>query len=423
MPRADPPVFRAKECECQCPDPHVHPAGCSVPLSPWPPSPWARQPASRASRVSSPPGRPPPARRSCGRPFPPGHQQHPRHRARERGLPDHLRPGSAGDLPQRDARPEGELLQNYYAIGHVSLDNYIARDLRPGPHTRLTRLDCAPRLGLRRHGAGNSDARTARPIPARSTATAASSRRRADDRQPARSAYPPNPSTNLRVLAGVRRGHGQRPGPRRGHSRPAGRHRLRAPDRGRRGHSRFCRRPTDQYATRHNPFVYFHSIIDNTAECERQRRPARAPWAPTRSMAHSPAGHLAHDFSKATTPKFAFITPNLCDDGHDATCTGTNMEGTPPAGSSVRTSGSSTRCHSSWPRRRTRAATCWWSSPSTRPRSTRGQPYTTACCNEQPGPNRASPGQAGGGPEHPGPGRRVDRGAPVQLEVHKAGER
>jgi phosphatidylinositol-3-phosphatase len=24
----------------------------------------------------------------------------------------------------------------------------------------------------------------------------------------------------------------------------------------------------DQYADRHNPFIYFHSVIDNTAECD-----------------------------------------------------------------------------------------------------------------------------------------------------------
>jgi hypothetical protein len=63
---------------------------------------------------------------------------------------------------------------------------------------------------------------------------------------------------------------------------------------------------TDQYATRHDPFVYFHSIIDNTARCN---------------------GHvvslnlLSQDLaSAASTPNFVFITPDLCSDGHDATC-------------------------------------------------------------------------------------------------------
>jgi hypothetical protein len=40
-------------------------------------------------------------------------------------------------------------------------------------------------------------------------------------------------------------------------------------------------------------------------------------------------GHLAHDLhSVAATPRFMFVTPNLCNDGHDATCAGPNVEGT-----------------------------------------------------------------------------------------------
>lgn len=72
---------------------------------------------------------------------------------------------------------------------------------------------------------------------------------------------------------------------------------------------------TDQYAARHNPFVYFHSILD----------------VPGRCAAHvGPLPPLADDLgSVATTPNFSWITPNLCDDGHDATpCKGTNTKGT-----------------------------------------------------------------------------------------------
>jgi hypothetical protein len=61
----------------------------------------------------------------------------------------------------------------------------------------------------------------------------------------------------------------------------------------------------DQYASRHNPFVYFHSIIDS-ADC---------------SANVVNLTHLQQDLrSVATTPNFVFITPNLCDDGHDAPC-------------------------------------------------------------------------------------------------------
>jgi hypothetical protein len=76
--------------------------------------------------------------------------------------------------------------------------------------------------------------------------------------------------------------------------------------------------PTDQYTTRHNPFVWFHSIIDNTAECDANVVPL-GPLAANGTP--SPSGHLAHDLgSLKTTPRFGFITPNLCNDGHDALC-------------------------------------------------------------------------------------------------------
>jgi hypothetical protein len=62
----------------------------------------------------------------------------------------------------------------------------------------------------------------------------------------------------------------------------------------------------DQYAARHNPFVYFHSIIDDPARCA----------AHVVDLKALPAD-LA---SEKTTPAFSFISPNLCNDGHDAPC-------------------------------------------------------------------------------------------------------
>jgi hypothetical protein len=64
---------------------------------------------------------------------------------------------------------------------------------------------------------------------------------------------------------------------------------------------------TDQYAARHNPFVYFHSLIDSGA-CASHVVPLNDNTLPK---------DLA---SIATTPNYAFITPNLCDDGHDVPC-------------------------------------------------------------------------------------------------------
>jgi hypothetical protein len=61
----------------------------------------------------------------------------------------------------------------------------------------------------------------------------------------------------------------------------------------------------DQYAARHDPFVYFHSIIDSVS-CN------------TNVVA---LDRLPEDLrAAATTPSYSFITPNLCHDGHDSPC-------------------------------------------------------------------------------------------------------
>jgi len=61
----------------------------------------------------------------------------------------------------------------------------------------------------------------------------------------------------------------------------------------------------DQYAARHDPFVYFHSVLDG----------------PDCASNVIPLDRLAADLkSVETTPVFSFITPNLCHDGHDEPC-------------------------------------------------------------------------------------------------------
>ena len=62
----------------------------------------------------------------------------------------------------------------------------------------------------------------------------------------------------------------------------------------------------DQYATRHDPFMYFHSVIDDHANCAAHVVNLSALAADLQSV--------------ATTPNYAFITPNLCHDGHDEPC-------------------------------------------------------------------------------------------------------
>lgn len=80
----------------------------------------------------------------------------------------------------------------------------------------------------------------------------------------------------------------------------------------------------DQYAARHNPFAYFHSLIDAPGGVgSTTPSPCQANVTPLSTL----AGDLA---SSASSPTYSFITPNLCDDGHDAPCRGPGAEGANP---------------------------------------------------------------------------------------------
>jgi hypothetical protein len=64
-------------------------------------------------------------------------------------------------------------------------------------------------------------------------------------------------------------------------------------------------RAGDQYATKHNPFVYFHSIID-TPSCAKN---------------DVDLNQLPGDMADvSSTANYIFITPDLCSDGHDEPC-------------------------------------------------------------------------------------------------------
>jgi hypothetical protein len=90
----------------------------------------------------------------------------------------------------------------------------------------------------------------------------------------------------------------------------------------------FTAEAADGYATRHDPFVYFHSIIDNTTECNQDVVPLGDTSGNLPAGALPGTTGLVTDLqSVATTPNFSFITPNLCDDGHDYPCTNTTGAG------------------------------------------------------------------------------------------------
>jgi hypothetical protein len=199
---------------------------------------------------------------------------------------------------QKALVPQGALLRQYYGTGHVSLDNYISMISGQAP-TRDTANDCLPgltglvgnyndleQLGTAANGqvvAGGGCIYPAavKTLADQMTAAGLSWKAYMEDmgNDPARER-----STCGHPEIGV------------------------GTDNTNTAEGPSAAVPTgDAYATRHNPFVYFHSIIDSP-ECS--RRVVSLP-------------QLKHDLAhKETTPSLVFITPNLCHDAHDGAGTG-----------------------------------------------------------------------------------------------------
>jgi phosphatidylinositol-3-phosphatase len=130
-----------------------------------------------------------------------------------------------------------------------------------------------------------------------------------------------------------------------------------------------------QYATRHDPFVYFRSIISRPSYCKAHVKPLAA---------------LTSDLRKtSTTRTLSYLTPDLCHDAHDAHC----ADGGPGG---------------------LRAANQWFKtwipkilhSPAfkadgllviTADESEGVQEDSQGCCGEGPGPNAGRPGIDGPG--------------------------
>jgi len=151
---------------------------------------------------------------------------------------------------------------------------------------------------------------------------------------------------------------------------------------------------TDGYVTRHDPFVWFHSIIDDTAVCDANV----VPLGPLGSNGKpSSSGRLVKDFSKvSTTPSFSFITPSVCNDGHDAVCISPSAAGGTTGGLVAA---------NAW-------LEAWMPTILTSPAYKAGQMMVVitadeadldatndaaSCCNEQPGPNVSEAGGTGPG--------------------------
>ena len=128
----------------------------------------------------------------------------------------------------------------------------------------------------------------------------------------------------------------------------------------------------DQYAVRHNPFMYFASVTGS----------------PTCAQHVVDLSQLTSDLAQSsTTANLTYITPNLCHDGHDAPC----VDGQPGGLASV----------DAWMK-------AWvptiLASPAfkadgvlviTADESDGPQADSSACCGEGPGPNTPLPGITG----------------------------
>jgi hypothetical protein len=309
-------------------------------------------------------------------------------------------PGSPATYLNGTLRAKGELLQNYYAIGHNSLDNYIAQVSGQSP-TEDTQADCADN-GF---AFANVSPGTPAPDPALDPgqvvgegcvypASVETIAGQLDAK------YPPNPTTHVASWRAYEQDMGNTPARDGGTPDPSGgtdcgHPAIGAPD------TAEVATPEDQYTSRHNPFVWFHSIIDNTAECDANVVPL-GPLGPDGTP--SASGHLARDLARQkTTPRFGFITPNLCDDGHDGTCAGPNSTGGHVGGLS-----GADQFLAAW-------MPLILDSPAyksgdllvviTFDESDVGGPSAdTVCCNEQPGPNTDAPGNAGDGSDAEAPG-------------------
>jgi hypothetical protein len=247
---------------------------------------------------------------------------------------------------------KGEYLPNYYGTGHLSLDNYISMVSGQAPNP-VTQADC--------------------PVYSNFTGTATSSGQYVG----LGCIYPPGAETIANQLED------------KGYTwhEYAQDMNAAAP----KGKEEPCRHPAigslddtqsaekgDQYATRHNPFMYFHSIIDFPT-CQRNVVDLK---------------HLHKDLRRRrTTPNYSFITPNLCKDGHDEPCVNGKPGGLVSADRFLK-----------------RKVPLIMRSSAYRHHgliiiifdeaiATGDGADSTACCNEPAGPNTPSPG----GP-HPGPG-------------------
>lgn len=199
---------------------------------------------------------------------------------------------------QKTLVPMGGLLTQYYGTGHVSLDNYISMISGQAP-TPDTENDCIP--GQPRAIASyNNVAQTG--TTANGQVIAASGCVYANSVQ----SLPDQLSAAGFTWRGYMEDMGNDPAR---ESATCGHPPVNGSDNTNKAEAPSSTVPLgDAYATRHDPFMYFHSIIDS----------------PSCNTNVVNLNQLSSDLTRiSSTPNFVFITPDLCDDGHDGNGLGT----------------------------------------------------------------------------------------------------
>ena len=199
--------------------------------------------------------------------------------------------GSAAPYLARTLRAQGTLLTQYYGTAHHSLGNYLAQVSGQGPDY-ATQHDCPVYTRFRQ----------TRPVTSPGQVVGNGC------------VYPAKVGTLPGQLdaAGLSwRGYMEdMPAPC-AHSALGARERWSTAT------------PTEQYATRHNPFVYFRSVTSRPTYCRAHDKPLSA---------------LPHDLRRvSTTRTLSYITPDLCHDAHDASCPDGGPGGLRAANSWMRT--------------------------------------------------------------------------------------
>jgi hypothetical protein len=181
-------------------------------------------------------------------------------------------PGSAAKYLNSLAKV-GAFVPNYFATGHVSLDNYIAMTSGvAGPQIAPTYTDC---LGLNLWTCTqNVSAAAATGSIADQVEQAGLTWKQYSDGTTAPCVHADYSST---AAADAYQGNGKTSGPGAG----------------------------KDYADRHNAFLYYSNVVGDGARCDAHLRPFT---------------DLSADLAAGTVPSYSFITPDTCNDGHDAPC-------------------------------------------------------------------------------------------------------